>query len=197
MEENFINNSEIDNLIEILDELWETFKRCRDIFPLVIPENVGIKEIKVYNNVSLHFKDGLTNSDKDGINKSGHHINQNFIVRVYALLDSKKIMPRKYNKNNKSNNGYPKKLDKSIDGYDDADILRRLRHIIAHTNGKYNLQNKEQKKLYNQIVEHYKLTTPPNHPDEWRLPIDTVLFPMFEGCKKYSVEFLKNKQSLQ
>ena len=199
MEENFSNNSEIDNLIEILDELWITFTRCRAIFPLVTKDKVGHKGIINSNflpqnsiNISLSSKNKLTDADIVGINKSGHYINQNFIVRVHALLDSKKIIPRrKKNENSESNNGYPEELDKLIEGHRDVFFLRRLRHKIAHSTGKYNSQDKDQKKLYEDIVEHYNLKTPPNHPDEWRLPIDKVLFPMFKGCKRYAVEYLK------
>lgn len=181
-------DSKTNSLIEKMDELWITFIRCRSILPFVPLELVGVKGIlkagfysKYKINISLYSEDGLTSDDINGMHKSGHYMNCSFIVRLHALLDYYKI--------------FSDKLDESIDGFEDVNILRRLRNKIVHSTGKYNSDNPDDKKLYERMEDHYDLKTPPNHPDEWRLPIDTVLEPMFEGCKKYCIEYLKSLDS--
>jgi hypothetical protein len=108
-------------------------------------------------------------------NALGHWINQNFILRLYAALETHGIM---------SNNI---RIDDKADGHDEVDILRRLRNRFGHGAGRYDPCDSEHKKLYERIVAHFKLTQDLDSEREgvYPIPIDQVLIPLAEGCKRY------------
>ena len=79
------------------------------------------------------------------------------------------------------------KIDQSIDGWEEVDLVRRLRNQFAHSSGKYDPNDPEEKKLYERIVTFFKVSLAKDSSEatEFPLPIDVVLEPITEGCKKY------------
>ena len=174
----------MDTLLEEMDRIWDKFIKCRSLFPYTPPNLIGTR--KAYTapyyrqfgfDVTFDFGVGLTSDDIAKINSVGHYINQNFLVRLYALLESFHIVSNVI------------KLDRSITTWEDMDILRRLRDKFAHTSGKYDPNDKDQKKLCDRITDHFKLenTDPPDFP----LDIDKVLEPMVVACNAYVREFME------
>ncbi len=74
------------------------------------------------------------------------------------------------------------KIRKELAGNEEVDILRRLRKYFSHTS-KYNPTDKEQLKLFNRIIEHFKLDV--YDKGVLPIPIDTVIEVVFERAKKY------------
>ena len=75
------------------------------------------------------------------------------------------------------------KMDQALPGWQELDILRRLRQIFSHKSGKYDPNNNKEKELVQKIISHFNMSIS-NH-DDFPLNIDEVIDPIFIGCKKY------------
>jgi hypothetical protein len=172
------------DLIEQIDAQLKNLLTARAMFPHMREHLVGKKECTTapfYWNrgfkITFSFAEPLTALKIADSNQIGHWINQNYIVRLYALLASFSVISD------------TRSINTQLDGHDDVDILRRLRNVFAHGSGWYDQTSPKHKKLRERIIEHYALE-PDNHPesdDKFPIPIDRVVVPMTEACKRYSV----------
>lgn len=170
-----MNNSNKDKLLKEMDMLFYMFISCRAYFPYLTEEDIGKTEfdtatmyIEFDNPVTFKLKEVLTIENINENNELSHWLNQNFIIRLYSLLDS-------YN--------YKYPFDGKIDGYEEVNILRKLRDIFAHSSDKYDEDCEKQKTMLLEIVNHFKLED--KKPDHIPLSIDTVIKPIFDRCKIY------------
>ena len=92
-------------------------------------------------------------------------------MRLCAILQSHSILSQTVS------------IDKSIDGWKEVDLLRRLRDVIAHSSGRYNPNKRKHKRLLEELVSHFKLNN--GSSKEFPLDIGRVIYPLFEGSKKY------------
>jgi hypothetical protein len=130
------------------------------------------------HNLEFHFAEPLTEDDVRRIREIGHWINQNYVVRLCALLESHGVVP-------KEGKG---KICKELPGHEEIDILRRLRNEFAHSSGRYDATDPEARKLYERIVDHFRIQTDdPSSAKDYPIPIDTVLVPLTQACKRYVV----------
>lgn len=125
--------------------------------------------------ITFTFAAPLTAERIDEINEIGHWINQNYVVRLCALLESYGVISK------------TEPINTELDGHEEVDILRRLRNEFAHTAGWYDPTDPEERRLRDRIIEHFSLNAE-NHPElrgKFPIPIDEVLVPLTEGCKRY------------
>jgi len=169
-----------------MDSVWRKTLECRSLFPHIDKTFVGVHKAGTapyYRQfgfvVEFVFGEGLTIDAIDQINSVGHYINQNFIVRLLALLEYYKVI----------GNGID--IDETIVGSEELDILRRLRNQFAHSSGRYNPHDRKQKTLCQRIVDHFDLKD--TDPSDFPLSIDQVLEKMFFVCKSYVKEFLEKR----
>jgi hypothetical protein len=130
--------------------------------------------------VDFTFAEPLTAESIGQMNEIGYWINQNYVVRLFALLQSHNIVSE------------TKSINKELLGHEEIDILRRLRHEFAHTAGWYHNEDAQERRLRNRIIDHFSLKEA-NHPASGRMfpiPIDEVLIPLTEGCKRYAEALL-------
>ena len=87
------------DLLEALDILWKDFNNCRAYFPYVQEDAVGATTAQTAPyyiaqgfNISFVFNEGLSMESILKINQIGHWINQNFVIRLCALLESYYIL---------------------------------------------------------------------------------------------------------
>lgn len=172
-------NSE--EILSLIDDLWMNFKNCRAHFPAISDTMIGEKLIPTAPyyiadgfQVSFVLNEPLDQSKINKMHEIGHWINQNFMVRLCALLESRKIIPK----------DGTNKIDQSIDGWEDIDLVRRLRNYFAHSSGKYNPSKSEHIKTMKVLGEHLNINI--DGRDDFPLMIDTVLEPLFKGCRKYA-----------
>jgi hypothetical protein len=156
----------------------------RAMFPYLAKDLIGITSYPtapLYQdrgfNITFSFSEPLTAERVEEINTIGHWVNQNFIVRLCALLESHHIIPPK-------GKG---KINQQLDGHEEVDILRRLRNVIAHTSGRYDPKEPNERKLYERIAQKFSIEADdPQTTSDFPLPIDTLLIPLAEGCKRYT-----------
>ncbi len=176
----------LDGLLEALNTLWISFNNCRAHFPYIPDDAVGIRSANTAPfyvaqgfNISFIFSEGLTKEEITKINQIGHWINQNFIIRLCALLESYHVLSNK-----------KIKIDPTLDGSEHIEIVRRLRNYFAHSSGRFNSLDKEHKKTMEIIGEKFGVSI--ENKTEWPLSINTVLKPLYEGCVTYSKRKMKS-----
>ena len=161
-----------------IDTLRTNFTNCRAHFPHVNKTAIGAQSIHTAPyyvrrgfDIVFGFSQPLTQEHIEKINEIGSWITQNVLIRLYALLESYHFISETIN------------IDQSIDGWKELDLLRRLRNVFAHTSGKYNSNNTEQKELVEEMVRHFNLSI--SDPQYIPIAIDTVIDPIFRGCRRY------------
>lgn len=180
------------SVIEEIDKQLDYLRNVRALLPYLDDTVIGKKMINTapyYQNsgfnITFGFSKELKKADVDKINSIGHWINQNYIIRIYSLLEAFNILSDK------------QRIDKTFDGWEEVDLIRRLRHKFAHSSGRYNPNDKDSKELYDKILTLFRLTDIKSSADatEFPLSIDEVLEPLTEGCKKYILN-LDSKNSM-
>jgi hypothetical protein len=175
----------LDGLLEALGTLWLSFNNCKAHFPYIPDDAVGKKFANTAPfyvaqgfNISFVFSEGLSKEGIVKINQIGHWINQNFIIRLCALLESYHVLSNKI------------KIDSTLAGAEDIDIVRRLRNYFAHSSGRFNFLDKEHEKTMDLIGNKFGISI--ENRTEWPLSINTILKPLYEGCITYSKQKMKD-----
>ena len=176
---------DLSDLLEALDILWKDFNNCRAHFPYIQEDAVGATSAQTAPyyvaqgfNISFVFSEGLSKEGILKINQIGHWINQNFVIRLCALLESYHVLSNSI------------KIDFDIDGAEQINIVRRLRNYFAHSSGKYHPEDEDHKKTIELIRDNIGVSI--DGRTEWPLSIDAVLSPLYEGCVKYSKQKMKS-----
>jgi hypothetical protein len=164
--------------IQDIDLLWDRHLTVRSAFPYFRPSDVGRSEkrsasfYRVHGkDVTLRFPGPITVGDVDRLNDAGYWVNQSLVIWMWALLEYHGVV------------GNAIKLDPARAGFEDVNILRRLRKVFAHTNGRYNPSDKDDVTLFDTMVERYRMGIVDR--ERFNLQIDEVLKPMIEGVKAY------------
>lgn len=162
---------------ESIDQQIELLLRARAVFPFMPPEAVGKAEFAtglVYaaagHRATITFSPRLSNEERLARNAVGHWINQNFIVRLWAIMDS---------------SGTTKPIRHKVDGAEEVDLVRRLRHQISHSSGRLDANKPEQLKLQEALARWAEADAESLASDEFPVSIDSVLLPLAGACKRY------------
>jgi hypothetical protein len=169
-----------------LDLLWNLFNQCRSHFPATSNENVGQQVIPTAPyyvrqgfQVTMCFNSPLVEKDIKNLNRIGHWLNQNFVVRLVALLQSHGVIR------------YGSNIDTSAPGGAEVKLLRDLRDVFAHTAGGFKRQKKEHRKLLRELTTRFALNA--SECPDFPLGIGEVLEPLYLGCRAYVNHALTNE----
>lgn len=172
--------SKVCKCLEEMEILKINFTNCRAYFPSMTDEHIGASSlvtapyyIRQGFNITFQFNSPLTKEDIQKNNDIAHWINQNFIICLCALLESYHILSAK------------RSIDQKIDGCREVDLVRRLRNKFAHSSGRYNSKSNDDKKLMNSLTSYLKLKIDVDNVQEIPVSIDSVIDPLFDGCKRY------------
>jgi len=124
------------------------------------------------HDVAVTLPEPMTAEFIDDLNNLAHWLNENFVLRLYAVLESKGL--------------FRKGINQQLDGHEEMDITRRLRNIVGH-GGLDDPDDADKKKLYDRIVQHFKVNSESylDDPTVYPLGVGQVLVPLAEGCKRY------------
>jgi hypothetical protein len=169
-------------IINQIDLQLRNLLNIRAMFPAITNEMAGQTEFPTapfYQErgffVTFKFSMPLTAERIEEISQIGRWVNQSFVIRLYALLESHQVIPP---------NGQGR-INQQLDGHEEVDIIRRLRRILAHTSGRYNFADPEERKLYEKIVGKFSIEAESSETArEFPVPIDALLL-LAEGCKRY------------
>jgi hypothetical protein len=179
-----------DDVAAEIDRQVDFLHRCRSVFPRLNKDMVGQTEFEAPEyyrqlgyNVSVKVSQPMTPEFIDGLFEMGHWLNENFVTRLWAILESNGIV------------GEPIKINQQLEAWQDVDLLRRLRNKIGHGSGIYDPADADKKKLFDMIVEYYQIPEEYSYLEVEKYPIGVgkVLVPMAQGCKNYTSAFIAAK----
>lgn len=180
------NSAEV---IEEMNDLYHKFIELRAHFPYTDERMIGQRVLRtapLYSKtlgkeIIFDYGKPLTAEDIRNINEIGGFLNENVIVRLYALLEEHGILI------------YQKEVDKAIEGHEAAYLTKQLRHRYAHSLGRPDTQNKEHRDLFDRLNNYLKPSIPFEIENAEHFPnsVDTVIIPLFRGCHKYAEGILK------
>jgi hypothetical protein len=167
-------NKEIDNLCQEIERQWNIHLMTRAVFHSHFGENNEYESPSFYKFNGFSFKVKLQEIKSERWLESskgvGTWLNQNYVIRLYGILDSKsirKILPK------------PEVIDL-------LEILRM--NVGAHSTGN-RVSKKSQLKKATQIINKlFDINTDIHKVEDYNLSIDTVLEPM----KTKVIEYLES-----
>jgi len=171
---------DVSEVISAIRAHQECLTRSRATFPHISDAMVGESEFPTApyyftqgHSVTFRFQPPLDLDTARSIHETGQWINQNFVVRLCAVLDSHKVT------------GQQIENRKHLPGYAELRLARRLRNLFAHASGRCDPDNPEHQKLRSELIEHFGLR-PEECPEGWfPLPIEAVLSKLAQGCVDY------------
>ena len=125
----------------------------------------------------VQFKAPLTEKVRLEHNRIGAWANENFLIRLWAILESR---------------GFTKPIRTGVRGTAEVRLLKCLRQHFVHGTGIYNDGKKEHRKLRCDLL---KLFPVPGDHDGIPTNIDYVMVPMYERCLEYVKDVLAAEAS--
>jgi hypothetical protein len=167
---------DIDSLLDDIENLWINFNRCKASLPAVSDNaertrclgTPGFYVNQGFDNIVHVYPTSLTKDKIDKINESGRWLNQNSIIRLYALLDCYNALSE---------------IDPDVEGTEFINLVKLLRNQFAHGSGKFNASKQRHKQIMRKMREVLGISV--DGRNDWPMAIDKVLLPLFEGVKKY------------
>ena len=168
--------------LEQLDEQLRLLTVTRAVFPRLAENVEGKTSVLTAEHfraqglgVVLSFAAPVSDKDIKGYNELAHWLNENFVVRLYAVMEANGFVSETVS------------IRHDLPGADELDILRRLRRLIAHGSGYYDPENADKARLKQRIESTFSVEArrEPEDLNKFPLGIRQVLIPLVEGCKRY------------
>jgi len=166
-----------DEIITQIDKLEDIYLQTKSFFPALNDSFIGKSTFDTalyYHqrgyNVTIHTGKEITRDFVRRYNNIGRWINENAIIRLYGILNY---------------HGLLDSVDKTMPGWKEVDIMRRMRNVFTKTQLDYKPNDKENIRLREEVIYHFNLSHDVCSADEIPTPVDKVVQPIFEGCRKY------------
>jgi len=166
-----------DVLAEV-ERLKSLLLECRAVFPTLSADLVGQRVFQTapyYRSrgyrAEIHLKQPISTDFIHRQRQLGRWINENAVIRLFGILNY---------------HGFFKKLDPSLPGHREMDLLRRMRNAFTKTPLNYQPNDPKNRRLREALIEHFKLEGP-DIQEEIPVPINKVLEPIFTACRDYVV----------
>jgi len=171
--------------IETIDSLWRSHYNARSLFPrmdaaLADSGQDGWSPPSFYDEspyLLVTMKQPISAADVEFNNYVAHWMNENFIIRLYAILQAYDVA----------------KVDApNASGYDEYKIVRRLRDKLAHgSSGRYDASDKNDRDALERLRRVGRgFVEPDDYDGRFDLSISGVLFPLLLGCRDYAAAVL-------
>ena len=158
---------EIVNEIRLLEQM---FRETRSNYPYIDENHIGktpILRFNVGNNiVYINYEKPITKEFRDLNNKIAHFHNQNFIVRLFSVLNNYQIFQNL-------------KIIDSPELY----TLKLLRNIFGHSTGNYDKTNIDHRNLMRRMVITFNLED--KLYNDFPISIDTVINQIIKASINY------------
>lgn len=173
-----MRKASLEEIFNEIDEFRSYHIKVRARFPKIDESQIGQTVIQVPEffqksgiNDELRFNSAITEESRRKNNDIGHFINQNFVLRLYSILNYYEFL------------GEGVSLNKESPGFSEVDIVRRLRNIYAHSLGRYNEEDHGHRRLRDVLFSRFNVDA--REYQEFPLNINRVLTPLISGCKEY------------
>jgi len=173
-QQSIYSHEEIEAICEEIESQWEYHFIARAAFPNgLISQLPQYESPQFYRDKGVHFQVcvalPLPAVMERGLEDVGHWLNQNYIIRLYGILDQDGVLK----KGKEKNNSY-------------TQILYILRQRVgAHSRGYRNPKSSEVRNLTKLIKEHFNISIEPEDAKHFNLAIDTFLQRLKEHCVRF------------
>jgi hypothetical protein len=138
---NYHTADEIVNEIRLLEQM---FRQTRSEYPYIDENHIGKTPILRFNAgdniVYTNYEKPITKEFRDLNNKIAHFHNQNFIIRLYSVLNNYQVFQNL-------------KISDSPELY----TLKRIGNIYCHGSGSYDKTNDDHKRLMRRMIKTFNL----------------------------------------
>lgn len=171
---------DVNNIITEINDLEDIYLRCKSIFPVLDSSLIGktsFQTAQYYQwrgySVSINTGNPITRDFIDRYAKIGKWINENAIIRLFGILYYHKQVGMHY------------RIDRKLPGGEDVRYCCWIRNVVTKTRLNYEPETEDNIKLREKLIAFYNLE--PNEYSEGQIstPVDKVIQPMFEGCRRY------------
>jgi hypothetical protein len=172
--ESVYSREQIEEICEEVERQWEYHFIARAAFPANIMEVIPEYESSPFHRQQdVRMKVGipvpLSPVMERGLEGIGHWLNQNYIMRLFGILDEYQVITA----GKEASNPY-------------THILASLRHKVgAHSRGYRNPESNEARKLTQLIQKHLDSSVPPEDVRHFNLSIHPVLHQLKEKCVRF------------
>jgi len=167
----------IASIIEELNELESLFMQCRSVFPALTNEMIGQYQFMTAPyylsrgyKAQIQLQDPITTEFIERNRKLGKWINENAIIRLHGIM---------------THRGLLSKIDQSLSGWREVDLMRRMRDVFTKTRLNYIPNNQKNIKLREEVITHFHLKKKDFLEEEIPTPINSVVEPIFKMCREY------------
>jgi hypothetical protein len=171
-----------DEIIAEVNELESLFLQCRSVFPFVPETLIGHSEFstgKYYSqrgyNAHIQLEGPISAAFIERYRRIGRWINENAIIRLFGIMHYHGLIGL----------GEDKKIDKRLPGSKEVDLMRRMRNAFTKTSLGYRPHDQENIDLRQEVINHFHLENEEPTGEEIPTSINTVVQPIFKGCRDY------------
>jgi hypothetical protein len=169
-----INQRDVISEIDVLETIY---LQCRSVFPALNNTLIGHTEFKTAEyyvhrgfSAQIRMSKSITQDFLKQHAKLVKWINENTIIRLHGIM---------------YHYGFLKKIDQNCSGWKEVNLMRLMRNAFTKTRLNYRPLEPKNIRLRYEIIEHFKLDKNLYKQGEIPTPIDTVVEPIFESCRKY------------
>jgi hypothetical protein len=168
---------DFDKVLQELERLQSLLLQCRSVFPTVNQELIGHRRFATAPYYLRHgFKAQIELSQPitaEFIKRNrqlGKWINENALIRLYGIL---------------SYHGFLGEIDKTLSGWREINLMRRMRNAFTKTPLNYRPGDTDNIRLRDEVIDYFGLRKEDFPEEEIPTPLDTVVEPIFKGCREY------------
>ena len=166
-------------VLKKLERLENLLLQCRSVFPTLTQELIGHCSFVTPSyylrrgyKARVQLSEPITIEFIERNRQLGKWINENTLIRLYGIL---------------SYHGFFKKINQTLSGGKEMDLLRRMRDALTKTPLNYRPGSKKNIRLREEIMKHFRLRKEDFPEEEIPTPINTVVEPIFQACRQYIV----------
>jgi len=177
------NKRNIDEIIEQIENLRKYHKTTRRVFKRLNIEDIAENDTFINTtlpgyigtklNIRIKFAGEYDQNTIGRYNEIARYLNQNVIIRLYALMNHHKFV------------GDNIPIYHKVSGWKELDLVRRLRNILAHKTGTVDHTDTDEDRLFDEIIQQFNLPKDTIDPRHFPLPSDRVIMKLFDGCIQY------------
>jgi len=163
-------NFSANEILKEINSISQLFSESRKYYPYIDDKFIGKKPTLEFHlidtKIFLNFAKPIKKEFQNENNKIAHFLNQNFLLRLYSVLDEYKIF-RHINKDNNP----------------ELYVLKRLRNIFSHSLGKFDNNKPDHRNLMRHIIKTFHLENIKY--DDFPISIDKVISKILSSSKQY------------
>jgi hypothetical protein len=168
---------EPESTIAELARLQDLYLQCRAVFPTMTQELVGHRHfitaayyMRRGYAATIELNDPISAEFIERNRRLGKWINENAIIRLWGVME---------------HHGYLTKIDHTLKGWKEVDLMRRMRNAFTKTSLNYKPTRPQNVRLRAEVIRHFRLNEKEFADGEIPTPIDTVVEPIFNACRAY------------